>query len=87
MKSQAIWPLSNENNPNSLNIAANRARTLYHQGEFKSSLRYMEEALALARKWEVNADALVPMTRYRACALQRLGRPEEAKLAAGFVIA
>ena len=87
IKSQAIWPLSNESNPNSLNIAANRARSLYHRGEFSLSLRYMEEALALARKWDVNPDALVYMTHYRACALHRVGRNDEAKLAAGFVIA
>jgi tetratricopeptide (TPR) repeat protein len=79
-QAQKVWPLS-QDNQNSLNVAANWARFLLYAGKAEQALKKMDAALDLARKWQVNPDAVTQMYHYRACILHKLGRGEEAGVA------
>lgn len=75
-----VWPLGKD--ANALNLAANRARYLFHRGKTAEGLQAMDAAIADAARWQgqVSSGALATMHQYRACMLHALGRQEQSIL-------
>lgn len=83
-RTQKVWPL--ESQPNAINIAGNRARYLFFDGNSEPALRYIDLAIAEAIKKRVNPSALTAMHYYRACILHKLGRTAEADAASALAL-
>ena len=83
---QRVWPLR-EDNANSINVAANWARYSFYGGKTEEALARLDESLALARKLQVNPDAIAAMQHHRACMLHELGRDSEAGVSLAMAIA
>jgi tetratricopeptide (TPR) repeat protein len=74
----AFWPAGKS--ANALNLSANRGRLLFFKGDFEAAIKQFDEDLENARKWQgqVNDAALTAIHLYRACALEQLGRGDDA---------
>ena len=83
---QRVWPLS-EDNANSINVTANWARYIFYSGRPAEGLAKLDESLALARKLQVNPDAIAAMQHHRACMLHELGRDSEAGVSLAMAVA
>lgn len=81
----AAWPEGES--ANALNLTGNRGRLLFFKGDFTAALARLDKSIADAAKWggEVNSGAVAAMHLYRACALEQLGRRDEAVTSSAIV--
>ena len=84
-KALVTWPEGSS--ANALNLSANRARLLFYKGDHEAALAQLDKDIANAARWggQVNAGALAAMHLYRACALEQLGRRDEAVTSSAIV--
>jgi tetratricopeptide (TPR) repeat protein len=84
-KALVAWPEGSW--ANALNLTTNRARLLFYKGDFKAAVAQLEKDLDNAAKWsgQVHEGAIASMHLYRACALEQLGRGDEAASSSALV--